>query len=153
MSVEITQIQRMRKFLLIPLALCGLPATGFGQSVEDLASVTVLPGWRDADGTHVTALRIDLAEGWKTYWRAPGDSGIPPSFAFSGGDITAVQPHFPVLYRNHNTRVAHECIVDPRNPARLRRVAGQVRMTVRATTVGCCWVCCVIPAPQWMHVR
>ena len=75
MSVEITQIQGMRKFLLIPLALCGLPVTGFGQSVEDLASVTVLPGWRDADGTHVTALRIDLAEGWKTYWRAPGDSG------------------------------------------------------------------------------
>lgn len=96
MSVEITQIQGMRKFMLIPLALCGLPVTGFGQSVEDLASVTVLPGWRDADGTHVTALRIDLAEGWKTYWRAPGDSGIPPSFAFSGGHITAVQPHFPV---------------------------------------------------------
>ncbi|WP_322890299.1 MULTISPECIES: protein-disulfide reductase DsbD domain-containing protein [unclassified Yoonia] len=86
----------MRKSLLIPLALCGLPATGFGQSVEDLATVTVLPGWRDADGTHVTALRIDLAEGWKTYWRAPGDSGIPPSFSFTGTDITAVQPHFPV---------------------------------------------------------
>ncbi len=86
----------MRKFLLIPLALCGLPATGFGQSVEDLATVTVLPGWRDADGTHVAALRIDLAEGWKTYWRAPGDSGIPPSFSFSGADISAVQPHFPV---------------------------------------------------------
>lgn len=25
-----------------------------------------------------------------------------------------LQPHFPVLYRNHNNRVAHECIVDPR---------------------------------------
>src|SRR5574343_1123960 len=25
-----------------------------------------------------------------------------------------LQPHFPVLYRNHNGRVAHECIVDPR---------------------------------------
>src|SRR5262249_56000497 len=22
--------------------------------------------------------------------------------------------HFPVLYRNHNGRVAHECIIDPR---------------------------------------
>ncbi|WP_019953576.1 protein-disulfide reductase DsbD domain-containing protein [Yoonia vestfoldensis] len=86
----------MRKILLIPLALCGLPATGFGQSLDDLATVTVLPGWREADGTHVAALRIDLAEGWKTYWRAPGDSGIPPAFAFSGVDITAVQPHFPV---------------------------------------------------------
>lgn len=25
-----------------------------------------------------------------------------------------LDPHFPVLYRNHNGRVAHECIVDPR---------------------------------------
>jgi glycine dehydrogenase len=25
-----------------------------------------------------------------------------------------LQPHFPVLFRNHNGRVAHECIVDPR---------------------------------------
>jgi glycine dehydrogenase len=25
-----------------------------------------------------------------------------------------LQPHFPVLYRNHKNRVAHECIVDPR---------------------------------------
>jgi len=25
-----------------------------------------------------------------------------------------LQPHFPVLYRNHRGRVAHECIVDPR---------------------------------------
>jgi glycine dehydrogenase len=25
-----------------------------------------------------------------------------------------LHPHFPVLYRNHNNRVAHECIIDPR---------------------------------------
>ncbi len=25
-----------------------------------------------------------------------------------------LEPHFPVLYKNHNGRVAHECIVDPR---------------------------------------
>ncbi|HQX23489.1 MAG TPA: glycine dehydrogenase (aminomethyl-transferring), partial [Pseudomonadota bacterium] len=25
-----------------------------------------------------------------------------------------LDPHFPVLYKNHNGRVAHECIVDPR---------------------------------------
>ena len=23
-------------------------------------------------------------------------------------------PHFPVLYKNRNGRVAHECIIDPR---------------------------------------
>lgn len=37
-----------------------------------------------ADGTQVTALRLTLAPGWKTYWRAPGDAGIPPQFNWSG---------------------------------------------------------------------
>ncbi len=28
----------------------------------------------------MAGIRIRLAPGWKTYWRAPGDSGIPPLF-------------------------------------------------------------------------
>ena len=28
-------------------------------------------------------VQIELNAGWKTYWRAPGDSGIPPQFDFS----------------------------------------------------------------------
>lgn len=27
-------------------------------------------------------IEIELAPGWKTYWRSPGDSGIPPHFEF-----------------------------------------------------------------------
>jgi DsbC/DsbD-like thiol-disulfide interchange protein len=33
------------------------------------------------------ALRLD--SGWKTYWRTPGDSGVPPRFDFSGSDNVA----------------------------------------------------------------
>lgn len=29
------------------------------------------------------AIQIELKKGWKTYWRTPGDSGIPPDFDFS----------------------------------------------------------------------
>lgn len=29
------------------------------------------------------AVQIELKQGWKTYWRTPGDSGIPPDFDFS----------------------------------------------------------------------
>lgn len=36
-----------------------------------------------ATGARLAGVRIDLEEGWKTYWRHPGDSGIPPSFDFS----------------------------------------------------------------------
>ena len=31
-------------------------------------------------------VQIQLNEGWKTYWRSPGDSGIPPQFSFSRSD-------------------------------------------------------------------
>lgn len=31
-------------------------------------------------------IQIKLPPGWKTYWRYPGDSGVPPRFDFSGSD-------------------------------------------------------------------
>jgi DsbC/DsbD-like thiol-disulfide interchange protein len=31
-------------------------------------------------------IEIKLQPGWKTYWRYPGDSGVPPRFDFSGSD-------------------------------------------------------------------
>lgn len=37
------------------------------------------------DATFVLAgIEIRLDPGWKTYWRYPGDTGIPPTFDFSG---------------------------------------------------------------------
>jgi len=46
----------------------------------------IIEGWRTSDGTQVTGLRLTLAPGWKTYWRTPGDAGIPPQFDWSGSD-------------------------------------------------------------------
>ena len=72
-----------------------LPAAA--QVPDDLAQAAVLTGWRDADGRHVAGLSIRLAPGWKTYWRAPGDGGIPPAFNWSGSsNIAGVDVHFPV---------------------------------------------------------
>ena len=58
------------------LAAIALPV----QATAQEAILTVLPGWRADDGTHIAALRIDLEPGWQTYWRTPGDVGIPPRF-------------------------------------------------------------------------
>lgn len=61
------------------------------------ARVELLPGWRAADGSHMAALRITLQPGWHTYWRAPGEAGIPPSFDWSGSDnLAEVRVHWPV---------------------------------------------------------
>jgi DsbC/DsbD-like thiol-disulfide interchange protein len=41
-------------------------------------------------------IAIQLQPGWKTYWRSPGDSGVPPRFDFSKSDnveaITVLWP-------------------------------------------------------------
>jgi DsbC/DsbD-like thiol-disulfide interchange protein len=44
----------------------------------------LIDGWQQPDGTRVSAVRLTLADGWKTYWRAPGDAGIPPEFTWDG---------------------------------------------------------------------
>ena len=61
------------------LMLFGAAAVA-GDFASDVAVADILPGWRTEDGRHISALRIQLAPGWKTYWRAPGEVGIPPSF-------------------------------------------------------------------------
>ncbi len=84
---------------LVPvLALAvALPAfQAMAQSQEDVLSGRMLPGWRAADGHYMAAISLALAPGWKTYWRAPGDAGIPPSFDWSGSEnLGKVTLHWP----------------------------------------------------------
>lgn len=66
------------------------------QSLSDILSAELLPGWQTASGTHIAAIRLKLSQGWKTYWRSPGESGIPPEFDWAGSDnIGRVQIHWP----------------------------------------------------------
>lgn len=47
-------------------------------------------------GVWSAGLEIRLAEGWKTYWRMPGDSGVPPHFDWSGSvNLDHVEVHWP----------------------------------------------------------
>jgi DsbC/DsbD-like thiol-disulfide interchange protein len=32
----------------------------------------------------VVGIQLRMDDGWKTYWRNPGDSGVPPQFDWSG---------------------------------------------------------------------
>ncbi len=69
-----------------------------GAPVEasEMAQVDLLPGWRRADGVHMAALRVRLAPGWKTYWRSPGQAGIPPGFDWSGSqNLVSATPRWP----------------------------------------------------------
>lgn len=56
----------------------------------------ILPGWRTPEGARVAAIEISMAPGWHTYWRAPGDAGIPPLFDWSGSkNLASVSYEWP----------------------------------------------------------
>ncbi len=43
-----------------------------------------------------TGIEIKLQPGWHTYWRYPGDSGLPPRFDFSGSvNLKNARPFYP----------------------------------------------------------
>ncbi|MEM1373554.1 MAG: protein-disulfide reductase DsbD domain-containing protein [Pseudomonadota bacterium] len=78
---------------LLPMPLVAQP-TGLN---GDVIEVEVLQGWREPGMEHIAGLRLTLAAGWKTYWRAPGDAGIPPMFDWTGSEnVARVHPHWPV---------------------------------------------------------
>lgn len=84
----------MKAAILAALAAFGTPLAA--QSPQDMVTVSILPGWQMPDGTHVAALKFSLADGWKTYWRAPGDAGIPPRIDWRGsGNLDAVDIVWP----------------------------------------------------------
>jgi len=56
---------------------------------------------KSPDATYLRAgLELRLDPGWKTYWREPGDSGVPPTFDFSGSEnVKAVTIAWPAPER------------------------------------------------------
>lgn len=109
------------------------PALSQGMTQDDVLRAELRPGWQSASGTHMTALHLELAQNWKTYWRAPGDAGIPPSFDWSGStNLRSVKLHWPapeVFLTNGLMTVGyhHELVlpievqaVDPALPVRLQ---------------------------------
>jgi len=82
--------------LTTALALTLMSSAVQAQSFDRVVQAEVLPGWRNDDGSHTAALRITLNPGWKTYWRAPGDAGIPPRITWRGSrNIEAVDLDWP----------------------------------------------------------
>ena len=81
------------------LAVCGIAmslavsarADDASPWVEDLASSMRLIAGAKQKGTDYlrAGIEIKLKPGWHTYWRYPGDSGVPPRFSFSGSDNVA----------------------------------------------------------------
>lgn len=65
------------------------------------SAVRLIAGGRGDDGATLRAgIELRLARGWKTYWRYPGDSGIPPRFDFSKSrNVKSVAVRWPTPQR------------------------------------------------------
>jgi DsbC/DsbD-like thiol-disulfide interchange protein len=63
---------------------------------EAVTGVALIDGWRQPDGSRLAAIEIRLAPGWHTYWRVPGDAGVPPEFDWSRSkNLAAVAYEWP----------------------------------------------------------
>jgi DsbC/DsbD-like thiol-disulfide interchange protein len=82
------------RLTIVTMVLAGLAGPGRAQDAspwdkQPHAQARLIAGsvMKSADATYLRAgVEIRLDPGWKTYWRDPGDSGVPPTFDFSGSE-------------------------------------------------------------------
>ena len=55
-------------------------------------------GGRQGDD-FIGLLHVGLADGWKTYWRVPGEAGIPPQIDVKGENVASFRVDFPLPQR------------------------------------------------------
>ncbi|MCD0417122.1 MAG: protein-disulfide reductase DsbD family protein [Rhodopseudomonas sp.] len=68
---------------LLAASTCGARADDVSPWVsEQYSAVRLLAGSRSG-AVLLGGIAFQLQPGWKTYWRTPGDSGVPPRFDFS----------------------------------------------------------------------
>ena len=106
-GINILQRNRMFRILIvIGLLLSFLNQSSNASSFLQLntleehpVELKILTGWRNHSGQqsqHIFGLKLDLASGWKTYWRSPGELGIAPKIHWVElANASNPQVHFP----------------------------------------------------------
>ncbi|MCK0169106.1 thioredoxin family protein [Jannaschia sp. S6380] len=98
--------------------------------------LTVENGIGSGRGTVSAGLQLDMEDGWKTYWRSPGEVGLPPALSWDGSEnVASVDMAYPAPERfeafeiqnfGYADRVVHPLTVvleRPGEPARLALTA------------------------------
>lgn len=139
----------MRILVLVVALLLAAPAVAAETAWQELSpgvkARLVSSDVRAADGTTLVALELDMPTGTKTYWRVPGESGIPPDFDFSasvglGGETVA----FPYPTRDTTAGFLDYVYFGPTVfPMTLAVAADQPAQVVLNATLGVCSDVCV----------
>ena len=84
----------------LSLIVLGAPAFGADSFSTDWAPAAKSQARLIAGGDDLAGFEIALAPGAITYWRDPGDAGLPPTLDFSASDnVASVEPEFPAPKR------------------------------------------------------
>lgn len=63
---------------------------------QSFVAARMLAGAQQEGGARLAGLRLTLSDGWKTYWRSPGEAGIPPDFDWSeSSNVASVEVYWP----------------------------------------------------------
>lgn len=141
-------VQRIGRASL--LAAFFLPAVAQAATSEWVTStggmIRIVAAPVDKDGTIPASLEIKLNPGWKTYWREPGASGIPPQITLDPAEgIVLEKIGFPVpkTFDDGTVRyIGYDKSVS--FPLTLKRVSGEGDVNIRASVfLGICEDICI----------
>ncbi|PWR02418.1 copper-binding protein [Meridianimarinicoccus roseus] len=107
--------------------------------------LTVENGIAPGAGTLSAGLALDLAEGWKTYWRTPGEVGFPPEIDWSGSqNIASMDFQWPAPERFTAFGIEnfgyHDEVVFPIRIT-LEEPGAPVRLSADVTLLTCSDIC------------
>jgi DsbC/DsbD-like thiol-disulfide interchange protein len=100
-ATTLRQPPRVVAALIVTIALSGACTSAWAADAspwdgDTRVGLRLLAGARTRSAVVRAGIEIKLAPGWKTYWRYPGDSGVPPRFDFAGSqnvkDVTVAWP-------------------------------------------------------------
>jgi len=123
---------------LFPAASFAGKSEPFVSAAVEASLVTAQNGVVDGAGSISGGLYIQLADGWKTYWRTPGEVGTPPTIDWAGSEnIASVDFLWPAPIRfrafgienfGYKNEVLFPLNITLETPGAPARLQGQVRM-------------------------
>ena len=122
------------------LVICGgisAPQAAWAAPIGPLSDARLIAAPREADGSWTIGIVITLAPNAITYWRDPGEAGVPPTFDFSASsNIATPTVSFPAPTRIHEGDIdaigyrdevvfpVRVALSDPSKPATVRLQLG-----------------------------
>ena len=115
--------------LLLAATVHAIAADSSSWDGDERSAARLIAASRERDsGVYRAGVEIRLAQGWKTYWRYPGDSGVPPRLDFERSDnVKSATVLWPAPYHfadaegdtiGYKDNVILPLRVSPRDPAK-----------------------------------